>query len=104
MLLVLCLIFSLVVYAVDPFFQFRVRDNTYTLNGLYVSPGLIKNYDYDTLIIGSSMTQNFDMDQVREVLGVKPLHIGIGAMHARKCRSTLRLPIRSGRQKRCTPV
>ena len=98
-LLVLCLIFSLVVYAVDPFFQFRVRDNTYMLNGLYVSPGLIKNYDYDTLIIGSSMTQNFDMDQVREVLGVKPLHIGIGAMTCEEMSEYLALANKVGKAK-----
>ena len=46
-------------YIIDPFFQFRVKDNKYMLTGRFVSPGLIKNYEYDTLILGSSMTQNF---------------------------------------------
>lgn len=72
----------IVAYMVDPFFQFRTKDNSYMLSGQFVSAGLLKNYDYDTLIIGSSMTQNFDMDLFREKLGVKPLHIGLGRMEA----------------------
>lgn len=72
----------LVAYIVDPFFQFRTKDNAYMLSGQFVSAGLVKNYDYDTLIIGSSMTQNFDMDLFREKLGVKPLHIGLGRMES----------------------
>ena len=69
-----------IAYIIDPFFQFRVRDNTYKLSSWFVSSGLIENYDYDTLIIGSSMTQNFTMDVVREELGVHPLKIGIGGI------------------------
>lgn len=71
-------VLGLIAYVVDPFFQFRTKDNSYMLSGQFVSPGLLKTYDYDTLIIGSSMTQNFDMDMFREKLGVNPLHIGLG--------------------------
>ncbi|MEZ3435529.1 MAG: hypothetical protein K1W34_13065 [Lachnospiraceae bacterium] len=67
-----------IAYIVDPYFRFRVRDNTYIQSELFVCSGLIDNYEYDTLILGSSMTQNFDMDSFREKLDVKPLHIGIG--------------------------
>lgn len=67
-----------VAYIVDPFFQFRAKDNSYMLSGQFVSAGLVKNYDYDTFIIGSSMTQNFDMDLFREKLDANPLHIGLG--------------------------
>lgn len=74
--LFLCL--SAAAYLVDPFFQFRVKDRVYVLNMWFVGGGLIENYDYDTLIIGSSMTQNFNMDVFRERLGVEPLHVGLG--------------------------
>lgn len=50
------------------------------LSGWFVGGGLIENYDYDTLIVGSSMTQNFDMDVFRNELGVKPLHVGLGGI------------------------
>lgn len=79
-ILAMLIIFSAVTYIIDPFMQYRVRDNTYMLNDRFVSAGLIKNYDYDTLMLGSSMTQNFDMEQFRKTLNVKPLHVGIGAM------------------------
>lgn len=69
-------------YIVDPFFQFRIKDNSYLLNEWFVGSGLIKNYDYDTLILGSSMTQNFDMDLIREKLDSQPLHVGLGGVNS----------------------
>ena len=36
--------------------------------------------NYDTILIGSSMSQNFDMDLFRSELGCNPLKIGIGGM------------------------
>ncbi len=80
-LLAVLLFLSAVAYAVDPFMQFRVKDNAYMLDEWDVCGGLIKNYDYDTLIIGSSMAQCFDMDVVRQELGVKPLHIALGGIN-----------------------
>lgn len=76
-LLLLCIIIT---YIIDPFLQYRITDNKYILNCNYTAPGLVKNYDYDTIIIGSSMTQNFSMDLFREQLHCIPLHIGIGGM------------------------
>ena len=67
-------------YWVDPYMQYRVRDNRYLLNSRLVTPGLIKNDDYDTVLIGSSMIQNTDMALFREALGGKPLKITTGAI------------------------
>lgn len=54
----------------DPLFQYRNpfgskpfedSDVYYSfLNATYQVPGMAKNFDYDTLITGTSMTQNFD--------------------------------------------
>jgi hypothetical protein len=77
---VFLLIAGLLTYVVDPFFQFRSRDEQYMIHQTYCSPGLIKTYDYDTILIGSSMSQNFDMDLFRSELGCNPLKIGIGGM------------------------
>lgn len=79
-LIVFLLIISAITYIIDPYFQYRVRDNEYFINGRFVSGGLLKNYEYDTLILGSSMTQNFNMNSFRQRLGAKPLHIGLGGM------------------------
>ncbi len=81
-LLAILLLMSALMYFVDPYFQFRVRDNTYLVNPNYANGGLIKNYDYDTLMIGSSMSQNFDMDLFRQELHVSPLHVSLGGLSA----------------------
>ena len=78
-ILILALL-SGVAYAVDPYFQYRVRDNSYFLSAPYVNAGLIRNYDYDTLIIGSCMIGNFDMDRFRNELDMNPVKIENGAM------------------------
>lgn len=95
--LVLVTILSTVVYIVDPFFQFRVKDDKYLINVRFACGGLIKNYDYDALILGSSMTQNFDMDVFREVQGVNPLHIGIGGLEYEEELELLDLAYDAGR-------
>lgn len=79
-IMVFLIVCSLLTYMVDPFFQYRIKDNQYLLHTRFCAPGLIKNYDYDTIVIGSSMTQNFDMDLFRTELNCSPLHIGIGGM------------------------
>ncbi len=100
LVLVFAIILSLTVYIIDPFFQFRVKDNAYMLSARFVSPGLIKNYDYDTLILGSSMTQNFDMNVFRDELDVNPLHIGVGGIRAVEEHDLLNLAYETGKAKK----
>lgn len=87
-------------YFVDPFLQFRVRDNTYVLQEWFVSGGLIENGAYDTLLIGSSMTRNFDMDRLREKLGAKPLRIGLGGIRPIEINELVRLAYRAEKSNR----
>lgn len=83
---------------IDPFYQFRYEDCIYFNNtAKFPGPGLVKNYEYDTLIIGSSMTQNFDMELFRRELGVAPLHIGIGGMGIDELLSYIELSERVGK-------
>lgn len=100
--IVLCLTvsFSALTIAVDPFFQFRVKDNEYLLNGRFVSEGLIKNYDYDTLMLGSSMVQNFDMQMFREEIGGKPLHYGSNGITTAELEKLLKLSYSADKAKK----
>lgn len=69
------------IYLIDPFFQYRTKDNSYLLNPIYINPGLTKNYDYNTVIIGSSMVQNYDLSLLKQIIpNVKPVKLGSGAM------------------------
>ena len=84
-------------WAVDPYLQFRVRDNTYLLNARFVDAGLIANYDYDTLLAGSSMTQNFDMELFRAELDCKPLHVSLGGLNALEMSQLVQAAYRAGK-------
>lgn len=94
LVLTMCVLLSLAAYAVDPFFQFRF--NSAYLMDSDIAGGLIKYYDYDTLILGSSITQNFRMNTFREELNDKPLHIGIGGISLRMIEDCMQTAYRAG--------
>lgn len=80
-LVVVLILLIITAYIIDPLFRFRYKEgNAYELPEC-ASSGLVENYDYDMLIIGSSMIQNFNMDTCRELLNCNPLHIGIGGIY-----------------------
>ena len=91
---VLGMLLCAVAYAVDPFFQFRF--NSAYLMDSDVACGLVKHYDYDTLIVGSSITQNFRMNTFREELHDRPLHIGLGGMTLRLMEDCMKTAYRAG--------
>ena len=100
LVLVAAVLLGAVAYVIDPFFQFRVRDHVYMLRGWFVDSGLIENYNYDTLIVGSSMTQNFDMNLFRSELGVRPLHVGMGGIRANEIQKLIALAYETGKADR----
>jgi len=64
------LIVGLFNFVVDPLQQYR-KANFYKphfTNARYLSPGLAKNYNYDSIIVGSSMAENFILSNVEEKL------------------------------------
>lgn len=67
-------------YAVDPYLYYRINDNKYMLNSRFVTKGLIENYEYDTVIVGSSMVRNFNMQSFRDKLDYEPVKATMGAM------------------------
>lgn len=70
-------------YIIDPFFQFRVNTNSrYILNPRLVNGGLAKNYNYNTVLLGSSMVQNYNMSILRENhLDMRPVKLSSGGMN-----------------------
>lgn len=79
--ILLLLLVGLATYWIDPFFRYRVKDKEYILNPIYVNAGLIKNYKFNTAIIGSSMVQNYDLDILRQKYPeMNPLKLASGAM------------------------
>jgi len=60
-------------FIVDPFQQYR-KASLYTFDtnkARYLNAGLAKNYDYDSVLIGSSMVENFYAKDIEKYLGFK---------------------------------
>lgn len=58
-------------YIVDPYQQYRkatLYPMLFKKNQRYINPGLSKTYDYKSVIIGSSMSENFTINKVEEIL------------------------------------
>ena len=62
------------VVLVDPFFQYHkpLENFPYIVDHqVNMNPGLAKNMDYDSILLGSSMTVSFNTDWFQEVCGLK---------------------------------
>lgn len=68
-------------YLYDPCCYYRIPEKRLIVNNFrFVNAGIAKNADYDTAIIGSSMTQNFNMDSFRQKLNLNPVKLTVGGM------------------------
>lgn len=84
-------VLAVLVYVIDPYYHYRAYDHKYKLDKIFSVPGVVKNYDYDTIIIGSSMTQNFDMDIFRQELGQNPIKATLGGIDTPEVAALLKL-------------
>jgi len=77
--------FGIVNYRIDPL-QFHRRATRFapqfSFEQRFQNPGLARNYDYDTVIIGSSVTENFYPDEVEARLGGRALKLSISGSTA----------------------
>lgn len=85
-LVIALIITASITIIVDPFFHYHqpISNNGYAYtNETYQNPGIAKNFDYDSVIIGSSMAQNFkpsEIDELFDVNSVKLTYAG-GTAH-----------------------
>jgi hypothetical protein len=69
---------AVLIAVVDPFFHYHkpLPGITYTFtNQNYVNVGIVRQFEYDALITGTSMTENFRPSVFQEVLGVKAVKV-----------------------------
>jgi hypothetical protein len=72
-------------FILDPFQEYRKAQFYKPVydNERYLNSGLAKTYDYKQVIIGSSMTENFILSDVKEILGFdKPIKFCMSAATA----------------------
>lgn len=68
-------------WAYDPFCYYRMPNDRYIVNSYrFLNAGLIRNAHYDAAVVGSSMAQNFDMKRFRDLMGITPIKLTLGAM------------------------
>lgn len=96
------LAFMAFVYVIDPLQVYRAASYPpmFSEEERFQNPGLAKNYEYDTIIIGSSMTQNFVPSDVDRVFGGKTLKLSIEGSTAHEQYLTAKLALSTGQVKR----
>lgn len=75
---VLMLVCLAMVIIVDPFFQYHKPLSGFPYkvdNQLSNNAGMAKTFDYDSILTGSSMVSNFDLDSLNEKLGTKTIKV-----------------------------
>lgn len=94
------LVAALVVY-VDPFFQYHapLKDFPYLVdNQLSQNPGMAKNMEYDSVILGSSMTVNFNTHWFEELMGLSTVKLNYSGAYPKDQANIMDIIFDSGHQ------
>ena len=78
LILILFLLTAALVIIVDPFFQYHAPLEKFPYlvdNQLSQNPGMAKNMEYDSVILGSSMTVNFNTNWFEELMGLNTIKL-----------------------------
>ncbi len=77
-----CILAATLVIYVDPFFHYHkpLEGFPYLVdNQLSQNPGMAQNMEYDSVILGSSMTVNFNTNWFRELMGLNTVKLSYSA-------------------------
>jgi hypothetical protein len=89
---------ALLNYRVDPFQHFRLAPATEArfprALQRYINPGLARNAQYDYVITGSSLMENYDLAEVAQLCDAKPVNLATSAMSAFEQRKVIEVALR----------
>ena len=91
---------GLVIY-VDPFFQYHapLADFPYLVdNQLSQNPGMAKHMEYDSVILGSSMTVNFNTNWFEELLGLDTIKLNYSGAYPKDQSNIMKIIFQSNHQ------
>ena len=80
-----CLLLGLMNYIIDPLQFYRQASfyqPSFSEEQRYQAPALARNWDYDTIIIGSSMTENFIPSEVNQALNGQTVKLSMSGCSA----------------------
>ena len=86
----------------DPYFHYhgKIPGLSYRLYyERYINPGIVKNFEYDTIITGSSMNQNFKTSQVDKLWGTNSVKVAFSGAGFREIKENLDRAFESGNDK-----
>lgn len=78
LLTAILIVFSVPTIIIDPFFHYHqpLPSLAYQINNeRYQNNGILKNFDYDAIITGTSMTQNFKASEFDSLFGVTSVKV-----------------------------
>lgn len=98
---ILIFLYALFIYIVDPLQQFRAAKfyQPVYMDEAYQNPGLAKYHAYDTVIIGSSTSENFKPSYMHQQLGWNAIKLTLFWVSAREERIMLDMAIATGKVK-----
>lgn len=76
--LVAVIAFGGMTYFLDPLLQYGNERGPLTsreYSEMYSNPGIAKNYDYNAVLVGSSMVENTDVSELDELFGCKTIKV-----------------------------
>lgn len=92
------------VWLVDPMYQFRrpehFQPRYYRGIERFQNIGIAKNFDYDTVIIGNSMSENFSTRQIWNELGWKAVNLSMSGSSGYEQNRLLQYAIATGKVRR----
>lgn len=99
---ILTTLVALLTVVLDPlqFYHKSFYPAIYSNEERYQNPGLAKNYDYDTIIIGTSMTENFLPSVVNGTLGGKTLKLSVRGSTADEHHAIASIALETGKVKK----
>lgn len=93
--LCLVLLYTSMIYLLDPLGYYKVIEKSqyYAMNARYQLPSFVKNLDYSTIVIGPSMSLNFDEKVMDQQFHTKSYNAALSAASAREQRYIAELAI-----------
>lgn len=76
-IVVLMLFIVILVIGVDPYNLYRDKKLAHGMQQRLLNAGLIKTYPYNTVLLGSSMTENFSMQELAENFNCRPVKLSL---------------------------
>lgn len=88
-------------YIVDPL-QYYKRDDTpiFVKNSRFQIPSLVRNYPFDTIIVGTSHSQNFLTSKLDEYMGSKSINLAISGSSAWEQSQVVQLALKKDNTRR----